>query len=59
MVDTENERVFANRTKEEIKNAPEYDPDTAMTEDYRGSLSAHYGGQPMPTSTSAPRHDTF
>jgi hypothetical protein len=42
-VDEEDEKVFVNRTKEQIKNAPEYD-DTKTTDiDYRDSLGSYYG----------------
>jgi hypothetical protein len=42
-VDAEDERVFVNRTKDEIKNAPEYEPDRGLDEDYRGRLGGYYG----------------
>jgi hypothetical protein len=41
-VDPENESIFVNRTKDEIKNAPEYDPNNAG-EEYRGQLGEYYG----------------
>ena len=42
-VDPESEKVFVNRTKEQIKNAPEFDPDTYHDEVYHGELGAYYG----------------
>ena len=42
-VDPENEMVFVNRTKDEIKNAPEYDDDHSTDETYRSDLGAYYG----------------
>jgi hypothetical protein len=42
-VDPENEMVFVNRTKDEIKNAPEFDEATADAE-YRSRLGDYYGG---------------
>jgi hypothetical protein len=46
-VDLDTETVFVNRTKDEIKNAPEYDEeqyrDTSYGETYRRSLSTYYG----------------
>jgi hypothetical protein len=42
-VDPENEVVFVNRTKDEIKNAPEFD-DTVADSEYRGRLNDYYGG---------------
>jgi hypothetical protein len=41
-VDPESETVFVNRTKDEIKNAPEFDDATADTE-YRNRLGEYYG----------------
>lgn len=49
-VDVENEEIFVSRTKDEIKNAPEYDPDREIDEGYRGELGAYYG-QPTPVGT--------
>lgn len=54
-IDTENERVVVGRTKDEIKNAPAYDPELALDDEYHGNLSAHYGA---PTA-GARRDDTF
>jgi hypothetical protein len=42
-VDHDEERVFVNRTKEHIKNAPEWDKDLTTDEAYRGELSTYYG----------------
>jgi hypothetical protein len=39
-IDPDSETVFVNRSKDEIKNAPEFDPDD---EGYRSSLSSYYG----------------
>lgn len=41
-VDPESETVFVNRTKDEIKNAPEFD-DTLADADYRSRLGEYYG----------------
>ncbi len=41
-VDPETETVFVNRTKDEIKNAPEFDDSTADAE-YRNRLGEYYG----------------
>ena len=41
-VDTDAETVFVNRTKEQIKNAPELD-DNYRDESYRGGLGTYYG----------------
>jgi hypothetical protein len=43
-VDPESEQVFVARTKEEIKNAPEYDEERGFAdEEYRGRLGGYYG----------------
>ena len=37
--------MFVNRTKDEIKNAPEFVPETSREdEDYRNRLGGYYGG---------------
>jgi hypothetical protein len=40
-VDLEARKVFVNRTKDQIKNAPEYDPDR-VDDDYRSRLGTYY-----------------
>jgi hypothetical protein len=42
-VDLDAETVFANRTKDQIKNAPEFDEKTYRDEPYREELSGYYG----------------
>ena len=42
-VDEENETVYVNRTKDQIKNAPEYDESLTSDEDYRSRLGSYYG----------------
>jgi hypothetical protein len=42
-VDHENENVFVNRTKDEIKNAPEFDDSMRNDEQYRTELGSYYG----------------
>ena len=37
--------VYVNHTKEEIKNAPEYDPDLGSDERYRTELGDYYSAQ--------------
>ena len=51
-VDTADEKVFVSLTKDEIKNAPEYDEEMGFTEDYRGTLGDYYSGR-----VGATRHD--
>ena len=44
-VDLDTQTDFVNRTKDEIKNAPEFDPDTGLRDDeYRNRLGGYYGG---------------
>jgi hypothetical protein len=42
-VDHDDERVFVNRTKDQIKSAPEFDSDTFKDESYRGQIGSYYG----------------
>ena len=42
-VDRQDETVFVNRTKEQIKNAPEFDADRYREGTYRGELGTYYG----------------
>ena len=42
-VDNEQEKIFVNRTKDEIKNAPEFDDSLRNDETYRADLDTYYG----------------
>jgi hypothetical protein len=42
-VDPDTEAVFVNRTKDEIKNAPEFDEKTYRDESYRNDIGSYYG----------------
>ena len=42
-VDLDAETVFVNRTKDQIKDAPEFDEKTYRDESYRNELSGYYG----------------
>jgi hypothetical protein len=42
-VDVDDEKVYVDRTKDEIKDAPEFDEDTYRSDDYRSSLGSYYG----------------
>jgi len=44
-VDLDTETIFVDRTKDEIKNAPEYDEASQGDDAYRGQLGSYYGGQ--------------
>jgi hypothetical protein len=42
-IDVQNETVYANRTKDEIKNAPEFDETTYREPTYREEVGTYYG----------------
>jgi hypothetical protein len=42
-VDVEDKTVYVNRTKDEIKDAPEFDYDMGVTDDYRTRVGTYYG----------------
>jgi hypothetical protein len=42
-VDLDTETVFVNRTKDQIKNAPEFDEKTYGDQKYRDELGGYYG----------------
>jgi hypothetical protein len=42
-VDHNNKKVFVNRTKDEIKDAPEFDDSMRNDENYRTDLGTYYG----------------
>jgi hypothetical protein len=43
-IDLDNETVRVNMTKEQIKSAPDYDPDRRDDADFRDTHSSYYGG---------------
>ena len=42
-IDRTQQKVFVNRAKDQIKNAPEFDEMSYRTEEYRGRLGTYYG----------------
>jgi hypothetical protein len=42
-VDREEETVYVDRTKDQIKNAPEFDPDDYRSDRYRSEVGSYYG----------------
>ena len=42
-IDPDDERVFVNRTKDEIKSAPEFDDAMVNDDTYHSSLGSYYG----------------
>jgi len=47
-VDPDAETIFVNKTKDEIKDAPEFDPDRYKDETYRSEIGSYYGGMNEP-----------
>ncbi|SNT33065.1 hypothetical protein SAMN05216276_1034106 [Streptosporangium subroseum] len=47
-IDPQERKVYISRTKEEIKNAPEFDEATYKEPDYRDKLGGYYGIGPGP-----------
>jgi hypothetical protein len=41
-VDADDKRIYVNMTKEQIKNAPDYDPDRHSDTDYRRDVGDYY-----------------
>ena len=44
-VDVDNETVYVDLSKDEIKNAPEFDEETYREQSYRNELGEYYGGR--------------
>jgi hypothetical protein len=44
-IDPADEKVFVSLTKDEIKNAPEFDEERYRDEGYRGELGGYYGSR--------------
>jgi hypothetical protein len=42
-IDTEDEKIFVNRTKDQIKDSPEFDENAYRDEAYRTELGGYYG----------------
>lgn len=42
-VDRDEEKVYVDRTKDEIENAPEFDKDNYRDDDYRSAVGGYYG----------------
>ena len=53
-VDLDAETVYVSRTKDEIKDAPEFDPDTYQSETYRSDIGGYYGGSSAYEETGGP-----
>jgi hypothetical protein len=46
-IDESDEKIWVNRTKDQIKNAPEYDDDLFADSGYRDALGSYYGNGGM------------
>jgi uncharacterized protein (TIGR02271 family) len=57
-VDVEDERVWLNRTKSEIENAPEFDEAHHNDDTYRSEVGTYYGGDTSPDRHHAEHGDT-
>jgi hypothetical protein len=44
-VDRDDEKVYVDRTKDEIEKAPEFDKDNYQGDDYRSSVGGYYGSR--------------
>jgi hypothetical protein len=42
-IDATDERIFVNRSKDEIKNSPEFDESMRTDDTYHSSLGSYYG----------------
>ena len=42
-IDAQEEKIFVNRTKDQIKDAPEFDESQISEDSYRTSLGSYYG----------------
>jgi hypothetical protein len=42
-IDHDDEKIHVNRTKDQIKGAPEFDDSLAQDDQYRGRLGSYYG----------------
>lgn len=43
-IDTDDEKIYVNQTKDQIKDSPEFDESTYRDEEYRGRVGEYYGG---------------
>jgi hypothetical protein len=55
-IDPNDEKVYVSRTKDEIKDAPEFDEELGFSEDYRATLDEYYG---QPVGTGRTPDDTL
>ncbi len=53
-IDHENQRLMVDRTRDQIKNAPEFDASLLENAEYREQLAAHYGSASPDSPLSGP-----
>lgn len=41
-IDHEDQKVYVDRTKDQIKDSPDYDPEAGLNDDYRSQISGYY-----------------
>ncbi len=59
-VDLDTETVYVDRSKDEIKDSPEFDPETYRKETYRSEIGSYYGGtRPEGTTTERTTSTTY
>ena len=51
-IDTDDGTVFLDRTKDEIKNSPEFDENTFLDEPYRTQIGDYYGSRTSDRTTT-------
>jgi len=49
-VDLDEQKIYVDRTKDEIKNAPEFDDDRFRDEPYRNKVGSYYGSSTARTN---------
>ena len=52
-IDRDDEKVYVDRTKDEIENAPEFDKDNYQGDDYRSAVGGYYGSRENASERSA------
>ena len=56
-VDRDEEKVWVDRTKDEIANAPEFDKDDYQSDDYRSAIGGYYGSRRPAEDAEPERRD--
>jgi hypothetical protein len=56
-VDRDDEKIWVDRTKDEIEQAPEFDKDTYQEADYRSAVEGYYGPRDSTDTDGEPAAD--